>query len=241
MITFFFKNNLTLKFFIMAILKMGALVTEIVGSLGGNAFKRQRGTQVMFKKSNGASRSKVLNNKTLSQKSQIFKTWNSLTTEVKAAWNFEATKYQFPNKFGDMVNLTGIQLQRKLQIQLSPVTLALMKPDELDSYVIPFTIYQATINWGTNDFNIEITVGETPIKIAIMVEISTRSLNAPSFVRRGIMAVPELYNESPYNFIGDLYAKYPFVNSNYNMRVYLYAINEFGFVSVQQTLDVTVL
>ena len=225
----------------MAILKMGALVTEIVGSLGGNAFKRQRGTQVMFKKSNGASRSKVLNNKTLSQKSQIFKTWNSLTTEVKAAWNFEATKYQFPNKFGDMVNLTGIQLQRKLQIQLSPVTLALMKPDELDSYVIPFTIYQATINWGTNDFNIEITVGETPIKIAIMVEISTRSLNAPSFVRRGIMAVPELYNESPYNFIGDLYAKYPFVNSNYNMRVYLYAINEFGFVSVQQTLDVTVL
>lgn len=225
----------------MAVLKMGALVTEIVGSLGGNAFKRQRGTQVMFKKSNGASRSKVLNNKTLSQKSQIFKSWSSLAENIKAMWNSEATKLQFPNKFGDMVNLTGIQLQRKLQIQLSPITLESIKPDELDTYVIPFTIYQATINWGTNDFNIEVTVGEAPIKIAIMVEISTRSLNAPSFVRRGIIAVPEFYNETPNNFIGELYAKYPFVNSNYNMRVYLYAINETGFVSVQQSLDVTVL
>lgn len=224
----------------MAVLKMGALVTEIVGSLGGNAFKRQRGTQVMFKKSNGASRSKVLNNKTLSQKSQIFKSWSLLTTEVKAAWNFEATKYQFPNKFGDMVNLTGIQFQRKLQIQLSPINLALIKPDKVDNYIIPFTIYKATIDWNVNDFNIEVTVGEAPIKIAVMVEISTRGLNAPSFVRRGIIAVPELYNETPNNFIGELYAKYPFVNASYNMRVYLYAINETGFVSVQQSLDVTV-
>jgi hypothetical protein len=225
----------------MAILKMGALVTEIVGSLGGNAFKRQRGTQVMFKKSNGASRSKVLNNKTLSQKSQILKSWSSLTTEVKAEWNFQATKYQFPNKFGDMVNLTGIQLQRKLQIQLSPVTLTLIEPEYLDTYVIPFTIYEATINWGTKDFNIEVTSDNDPNIIAVMVEISSKSLNAPSFVRRGILSVNELYSDSPRNFIDELYTKYPFINSSYNMRVYLYAINQTGFVSVQQTLDVTVL
>jgi hypothetical protein len=77
--------------------------------------------------------------------------------------------------------------------------------------------------------------------IAVMVEISSKNLNAPSFVRRGIMSVNELYNESPRNYINELYTKYPFVNHHYKMRVYLYAINQYGFVSVQQTLDVTVL
>jgi hypothetical protein len=37
----------------------------------------------------------------------------------------------------------------------------------------------------------------------------------------------------------DLITKYPFLNGAYNMRVYLYEITDYGFVSVQQTLDVT--
>ncbi len=223
----------------MAILKMGALVTEIVGSLGGNAFKRQRGTQVMFKKSNGASRSKVLNNKTLSQKSEIFKSWGLLAAETKASWNNEATKYQFPNKFGDMVNLTGVQLQRKLQIQRRIVDTAIINPSGLNSNLKDFFIMDALVNWDTSTFNIMINTTDYDIMMAVMVEFSNTSLKAPSFVRRGVLQVATMNTEENINIYYNLITKYPFLNGAYNMRVYLYEITDYGFVSVQQTLDVT--
>jgi hypothetical protein len=223
----------------MAILKMGALVTEIVGSLGGNAFKRQRGTQVMFKKSNGASKAKVLINKNLSSISVIFKSWSLLSAETKAAWGNEATKYQFPNKFGDMVNLTGVQLQRKLQLQNYPRSPGEINPSGMNSNLKDFSINETTINWGTFDFNLIITTDYYDIETAIMVEFSNTSLRAPSFVRRGIFTIRKLNTGENNNLYGDLIAKYPFLDSNYNLRIYIYEINEYGFVSVQQTLDVT--
>lgn len=225
----------------MAILKMGALVSEIIGSLNGTAFKQQRGTQVMFKKSNGASRSKVLQNKTLGQKAEIFQSWGTLDPAARAEWNFQSTKYKFPNKFGDEVEIPGVQLQRKLQIQLSPYSMATINPNTIDKLLKPFSVTTATIDWGNNSLILNISTAPATIILAVMVEATTRNLNAPIFSRRGIFYCDDVPKNTNIDIFSQLLEKYPFLNDNYNLRLYLYEINPHGFVSAQISADVAVI
>jgi hypothetical protein len=241
MITFFLKNNLILNLFIMAIFQLGALVTEIVGSIGGTTFKRQGGTRVMMRKSNGASRSSVLQNKTLGQKAQIFQSWGHLSGATRAEWNSEATKYPFLNTLGVAVLLSGVQFQRKLQIQLSPFSVAAINPSTISSTLNLLSIVTAEIDWNLNDFNIEVSSTTQFVTIACMVEFSNTTLQAPSFVRRGIFTCFEAEDAVSFNVFAELLLKYPFLNDSYNLRIYIYEINASGFVSTQFFEDVAVL
>jgi hypothetical protein len=223
----------------MAILKMGALVTEIIGSLGGMAFKKQRGTQVMMKKSNGASRSSVLQNKRLGEKAQIFQSWGGLSPVIKEEWNFQATKFKFPNKFGNDVNLTGIQLQRKLQIQNSVYSSAVIEPSTIDKTLKNFTISDAEINWGASSFGVRINTVPTGVIIAFLIEFSQSNLNEPIYSRRGVFYCDVVPDMVKIELFSELIAKYPFLNDKYNLRLYAYEINPHGFVSAQIFKNVT--
>jgi hypothetical protein len=103
----------------MAVFKLGAFVTEIAGSVGGTTFKRFGSTQVMYNKSRGGSKSKLLSNNRLSYLAWLFKQWSVITYLQKNSWINETLNYQFPDKFGVSRNLSGKDFFMKMNGNLT--------------------------------------------------------------------------------------------------------------------------
>jgi hypothetical protein len=241
MITFFFKNNLTLKFYIMAIVKMGALVTEIIGSLGGTAFKRQNGTQVMFKKSNGASRSKVLQNPRLVQNSTIFKKWTTLTLEVQSAWNTLASTNKVKDKFGNDVNISGINFQRKCDLQsnfLGVLPNPLFWSSSLPSFSF---VGSPELDWTHSTFDIQLKINESTANFALMLEYSLNPLQSPVFISRRVWFFGEFEDNVSRDLFDEFFVEFPFLDSAYNLRLYLYCMNNSGVVSAVIQKDIVLI
>ena len=66
------------------------------------------------------------------------------------------------------------------------------------------------------------------------MEISLQPLRAPSFISRKVIGIYELEAGSGANILEDILKAYPFFNKNYNARLYICAVNNSGFKSVQQ-------
>ena len=97
----------------MAVIKLGSIITDIAGSVGGTTFRRIKNGHQMYNKPIGAARGRLLNNPALIVLNKIATTWQSLTTSQRQAWIDAALLFQFPNKFGVQVNITGYQLYIK--------------------------------------------------------------------------------------------------------------------------------
>lgn len=115
----------------MAVLKFGALVTEIKGSIGGTTFRMKGATPVIYNKPLRSNRSRNnVNNRSMDLGS-LFGIWSTLSSTVRDDWNYQATLFTFPDKFGNLRNLTGRQLFVKLHAQslnfagnINPTTLS---------------------------------------------------------------------------------------------------------------------
>ena len=101
----------------MATFKLGAIITDIAGSIGGTTLKRNGSYKVIMNKSSGTPYSRSLNNPSLQYLPYIFKSWSHLSDAEKAAWKEQALLYTFPDKFGTLRNLSGRQLFVKLNAQ----------------------------------------------------------------------------------------------------------------------------
>lgn len=123
----------------MAVAKLGALVTGLAGSIGGTTFRRGNNFLVVQNKPKGPSKSRLATNTVLTRNVQTIQAWTSLNTGTQNAWDDAALLYQFPDKFGDLKNLTGRQLYIKLttQAQWAGFTV-LPDPTALDSTLAEF-------------------------------------------------------------------------------------------------------
>ena len=59
----------------MATFKLGAIITDIAGSIGGTTLKRNGSYKVIMNKSSGSAYSPLLQNRALSYLGSIFKAW----------------------------------------------------------------------------------------------------------------------------------------------------------------------
>lgn len=223
----------------MAIFLLGAGITDIVGSSGGTTFKRNKGTNVWMNKSRGTSRGRNLQNIRLSNNAFIFRSWRSLPAITRLAWDDVASSVKVKNKLGQDVNISGVAFQRKVQLSYALVNANAVDPTEFNTNLAGISISSATIDWGTTEFYVDIDNIGLFTNVAFMVEFSQRPLNAPQFIRRGVIVVLENDAAQQYNLWSYLLAKYPFLNANYNLRVYVYEINNYGWTGVQQYLDVS--
>lgn len=225
----------------MAIFKLGAFATAIVGSIGGTNFRRGGNNAIVTNKSFGASKTKLLSNKQLNPIAQIFKKWSNLSPTLKDDWNSAALLFEFPDKFGVQRNITGRQLYTKLNIQLLPVGLY-----NEDTAGITSTIGTVNFSSGFVDvenkiasFNTFVPVGA--VEFTVAAEVSQNILGAPIFNRREILYNDTASDSGSHDFGFQFFEKFPYFDANYTARFYFNTINNFGFKGVPVALTATTI
>jgi hypothetical protein len=225
----------------MAVYKLGALVTGIVGSIGGTTFKRQGSGLVMMRKSNGASRSSLLQNPRLNRNATIFKKWSYLPDATKLAWEVLASTNKVKDKFGNDVNISGVNFQRRCDLAVNFMN---EYPDPFDwsSTLAGFKFdFEPVINWTNSTFDIKFSILEPSATFALMVEYSLNPLNAPVFIRRGVWFFGNFDTNVSQDLFDEFFSAFPFLNSSYNLRLYAYNYNSSGVVSgLQSSLVIAV-
>lgn len=213
----------------MAVIQMGAIVTEIKGSVGGTAFKKQRNTQVMYRKSNGYSRAKLLSNSALAYARYIFTAWSGLIEDDKSAWANEASILFFPDKFGNPVHITARQLFTKCNLNLRNLDYLPNPTIDFTSVVDVLDVDTPLINPTTN----YATVNVEPLNgldtyVLISVQVSINNLQSPTYQSRRVIKTVNINSSTLIDFATELYQTYPYLTSGYKIRLYVEAMNNFG-------------
>ena len=219
----------------MATFKLGAIITDIAGSIGGTTLKRNGAYKVIMNKSSGTPYSRSYNNPSLQYLPFIFKSWSRLSDEEKAAWKEQALLFTFPDKFGTLRTLSGRQLFVKLNAQRWLGTPSFVDVSAISSFTENFTLNYAIYEPFVPFFDIAVIGDYSGFqKYYVSLEISLQPLRAPSFISRKIIGVYELSAGAEVNILPDILKAYPFFNKNYNARIYICAVNDSGFKSVWQ-------
>ncbi len=225
----------------MAVIKLGALVTSIKGSLGGTCFKEQRGTQVMYRKSNGYSRAKLLQNNSLGYATTIFQRWAFLSDTLKSAWATQAAIYLFPDKFGNQVHLTARQLFTKCNINLQGLEYYDDVPAGFTNYIAEFSATVSEIDFSMNTAFTELGV-ESGIDtyVLVAIEVSKGSIQSPTFTRRKTIKRDLKSVDGNINYFDEIMENFPYVDNTYLFRVYITPMNVFGLrgTTIARTLQV---
>lgn len=104
----------------MANIKLGAIITDIAGSIGGTTFRRTPAGIIAYNKQGTQIKSAFAKNSVKNKLGAILGAWNNLEETDKNFWIDKATLYTFPDKFGTLKNLTGRQFYTKLNSQMIP-------------------------------------------------------------------------------------------------------------------------
>ena len=225
----------------MATFKLGAIITDIAGSIGGTTLKRNGSYKVIMNKSSGTPYSRSYNNPSLQYLPFIFKSWSHLSDVEKAAWKEQALLYTFPDKFGTLRNLSARQLFVKLNAQGYFLNGSLINPHGINSELDVYSINQAVFVPGLNQFTFAVTNNSGSAQYYyVSIELSLQPLRTPTFISRKIVGVYVILGTSGVDILADILALYPFFSQVYNARLYVQAVNTSGFKSVMQYKDVFV-
>jgi len=102
----------------MAIIKMGAVVTDIRNSLGGHVFSRGRSGAIMRTKVTPLNPQTTFQQASRAKLAAISTQWRGLTEARRIAWNNAVENFLGTNVFGDSVRPTGKNLFTGLNINL---------------------------------------------------------------------------------------------------------------------------
>ena len=104
----------------MANIKLGLVITDIQGSVGGSTFRRTPRGIILYNKQGTQIKSAFAGASRKNQLGNVFASWKNLSAREQTYWNEQATLYQQKNKFGSVVYLTGRQFFTKLSAQMLP-------------------------------------------------------------------------------------------------------------------------
>lgn len=104
----------------MANIKLGLIITDIQGSVGGSTFRRTPRGVILYNKQGTQIKSAFAAASRKNQLGNVFAAWQNLSPSVQTYWNEQATLYPQKNKFGSVVYLTGRQFFTKLSAQMLP-------------------------------------------------------------------------------------------------------------------------
>lgn len=212
----------------MAVFQLGALVTEIVGSIGGTTFKRQGTSRVMMKKSNGASRSTLLQNPRLGINSTIFKKWSTLSAPDQRAWSNLASENTVKDRFGNDIYLSGVNFQRRCDLSVMFLN---ETPDPYAwSSLVAYIAFAENplMNWTHSTLKIKFNIEPMFSNIALMLEYSLNPLQEPVFISRGVWYHGMFENGVTVDLFDEFFIQFPFLNEAYNLRLYAYAYTSSG-------------
>lgn len=95
----------------MALIKLGALVSEVRGSIGGVVFARNRGGAYIRNRSIPLNPQSVRQSAVRQVFGQLSNIWStSLTAAQRTAWEVYASNVPLPNSLGENRNVSGINM-----------------------------------------------------------------------------------------------------------------------------------
>jgi hypothetical protein len=224
----------------MAIFKLGAFATAIVGSIGGTNFKRGKNNAIITNKSFGGSTNKLKLNAQLGPLAVIFKKYSTLAPGLQQLWTEAALLFTFPDKFGVYRNLTGRQLFTKLNIQLLPAGYGIEDPTGIHNNLEAFTLDSAFVSESGEYAIINKSGSNLAQNFYIQADVSLQNIYGPNFSKKltfyngvsGVAASVDIW--------ADFIQAFPYFNSNYKVAFYVCIINEWGFKTVTQFVKATV-
>lgn len=228
---------LTLKLKNMATAKLSGFVTEIAGSVGGTTFKRSPYGLVIINKSRGASKNRLLNNSGFLELQSLRNQWQYLTTGLKEGWNTKATEVSFPNKFGDMVYISGYQLYIKANHILFKLDLTINDPEEFATTWEDFEITDFVINEPEKVCDVQIETGEVSQIFAFRFDVTRGPLKKPIYNRSEKLLLVDDSDKFTVDLTAEFYAKYPNCKSGDHVRVYVSTTSRKGATSPEKILE----
>ena len=97
----------------MAVARLGALITQLAGSIGGTTIRRSGGNLVMYNRPNGLSLNKLRANVRLPLLTSANKGWGMVPQNEREQFERIARGVQFPDRFGNMRFITPRQVFNK--------------------------------------------------------------------------------------------------------------------------------
>ena len=104
----------------MAVIKLGSIVTDIAGSIGGTTFRRTTTGHAVYNKQGRQVKSAFSKASRKNQLGNVFRNWYNLSESEREQWALNASTYPLKDRFGNTKYLTGRQLFTKLNAQLLP-------------------------------------------------------------------------------------------------------------------------
>lgn len=94
----------------MATIKLGAIASDIRGSIGGTVFSRNGGGAYAKQRIKGTDPNTASQQVMRSIMSGLISAWAALAAQVRTDWGVYASAVGFVNRLGDVINLSGYNM-----------------------------------------------------------------------------------------------------------------------------------
>lgn len=214
----------------MASIKLGAIITDIAGSVGGTTFRRTPRGIIAYNKQGTQIKSAFAPNSVKMYLGAIFSKWALLSPQEKNFWDEQATIYQFPNKFGQLVNLTGRQFFTKLNAQLIP-TYDSVSAENFDPVIEPGYPVSVSINWEMEYMLLNLSLNMPTSYLLVSMYSIRKGENAKPHLKIKPQVVQFGIPTGSYDLYGTFDLSFPFRKEGDKFGVNVRTMNPSGFAS----------
>lgn len=193
----------------MSNFKLGAIITDVSGSIGGTTLRRIRGGFSMYNKSRGASRARLLANDALPTLTELNQLYSQLTEIDRLSWRDLARTLTFPNKFGDQVNLTARALFQKCNGRLSHLGVQLLNCSGRSVQVPVIQIVNVDITKNGNKFKLQLPLPPLPGYFLVQVLPLSFTDEIVTFGRSKVIAADYLEIADVFDFTDQFWNRFP--------------------------------
>jgi len=221
----------------MAVARLGALITQLAGSIGGTTIRRSGGNLVMYNKPNGLSLNKLRANVRLPLLTSANKGWGMVPQNEREQFEQISRSVQFPDRFGNMRFITPRQVFNKSAGRL--IVYQLPIPNWLEwQYSTPIVnIGSIRANLSGGEFAFTLAGGSENGFMLIYAEFRTTPFNAPVFEGSRLTAIVPFDGADTYDFTNEVLTQNPGIQVGMLVRYYFRPLSIYGFPGNWQYLD----
>jgi len=224
----------------MALVKFGALVTDVRGKLGGHVFQGNGFSNSLRTNFNGKGGFEKLADVYKGVNAEINTLWLALSESQKLDWDSLASQYPVQNKLGDQEILTGRNFHRRLytnffasgqQGTIDPsVAIGDLPSSNLQHVQFDFNNQEIDVQFEFDRFSKAVIIYAKPVlKFGLSIQAAK---------------IPFIYGQPDETPQDDLlwdafFAKYPDFQEGSPCWFAVVQVNEYGFASFRKTVYAT--
>ena len=215
----------------MAKFILGAIVTDVAGSIGGTTLRRGVRGHSMYNKQPKKISQSITNNVMRLKIGQVMRNWSLLDLENQTLWNNQAQNFTFPDKFGNQVKLTGRQLFIKLNSQM--LVFGDEKPDVnlLNSEVQQPILLSVDAYLNIGGITLSFSQPLEYAVLAFALRQKPKSGGVKPHAHFKVDFIKQVEEEDTVNIYSDVIKCFPNIQAGQYYELHIYNINSSGFTS----------